>query len=439
MVYRQVLHTATPDDCFINVNVGGFKRRMKHDHLKRFPHTRLALLLGCSSREAILELCDDFIPSEMEYFFDRSPLFFRYILNFYLTGKLHLKEGLCVVSFSQEIEYWGIEERYLDSCCRYKFSKLKKLAEDHSSDESSSDSSMELFPSEADLRGFEGSWCADVRKNIWIRLENPSYSCLAKAMAVASLSMVVLSIVAMCVHSMPEFHQVDENAEQLDQTVQEHPALAHFENFCVLFFSVEFVVRLAVAPSARKFLRSPLNIIDLITVVPFYVTLAVDVADEGESSELENVGKVVQILRLMRVFRILKLARHSIGLRSLGAALRQGSREVRQLVLFLFVGISIFSTLIYFVEKESEKSKLHTIPICWWWATITMTTVGYGDTVPVTQNGKVIGAMCIVYGLLIMALPISNIFDRFSKFYERQRRIAARQRNHQRIRLSSSE
>ncbi|XP_070776829.1 potassium voltage-gated channel subfamily S member 3a [Enoplosus armatus] len=430
MVYGQILRQHSPDGRFINVNVGGFKQRMEHNVLKRFPQTRLGRLLCCSSREAVLELCDDFSPSEMEYYFDRNPLFFCYVLNFYLTGKIHLVDGLCVISFCQEIEYWGIKKRHLDFCCSNKFYELMEFAEDRcwdqgSDDLQSLDSSMEeLSVLEEDTERFEGSWCADVRRNIWIRLENPGYSTSAKVMAVASLSVVIISIVAMCVHSIPDFHQLDLNEKEI-----ENPVLGFFESLCVLFFSAEFILRLAVAPSTRKFLCSPLNIIDLMSIMPFYVTMACDMMDEGENTDLENVGKVVQILRLMRVFRILKLARHSPGLRSLGATLRHSSREVGQLVLFLSVGISVFSVLIYFVEKESQESELQSIPIGWWWATISMTTVGYGDTFPVTPAGKLIGTLCILCGLLIVALPITNIFNKFSKFYQRQRQLDLRQSN----------
>ena len=432
MVYGQVFPQHSSGDCFINVNVGGFKQQMEHTVLQRFPQTRLGRLLCCSSKEAILDLCDDFSPSEMEFYFDRSPHFFCYVLNFYLTGKIHLADGLCVYSFVQEIEYWGIKERHLDLCCSNKFYELMEVAGDKQWDQMSDEvqlhgsasSTEELSASEDNIEMFEGSWCADVRSNIWIRLENPGHSTSAKAIAVASLSMVIISIVAMCVNSMPDFNQLDVN----DQEV-ENPVLNFCEFFCVLFFSAEFILRLAVAPSARRFLCRPLNIIDLMTVMPFYVTVACDMMDEGEGTELENVGKVVQILRLMRVFRILKLARHSAGLRSLGATLRNSFSEVGQLVLFLSVGISVFSTLIYFVENESKESELDTIPICWWWATISMTTVGYGDTFPVTPAGKVIGSLCIISGLLIVALPITNIFNKFSEFYEKKRHLALRQNN----------
>ncbi|KAG8124301.1 hypothetical protein E2320_019641 [Naja naja] len=345
-------------------------------------------------------------------------------------SKLHVMEELCVFSFCQEIEYWGINEFFIATCCSSWYQDRKEECPDKewdqrspggSLDSSSSDDESSIF--EKELEKFDKQWFGELRKNIWIRMENPAYCLSAKLIAVSSLSVVLASIVTMCIHSMPEFQKVGVNDKEV-----ENPILDVVELICIIWFTSELMIRLAAAPSQKKFWKNPLNIIDFVSIVPFYATLAVDTKDE-ESEDIENMGKVVQILRLMRIFRILKLARHSVGLRSLGATLRHSYHEVGLLLLFLAVGISIFSVLVYSVEKDHDSSELSNIPICWWWATISMTTVGYGDTFPVTLGGKIIGTSCIICGILVVALPITIIFNKFSKYYQKQKDIDTDQCN----------
>ncbi|XP_035650469.1 potassium voltage-gated channel subfamily S member 3-like [Oncorhynchus keta] len=429
MGYGQVLHRCGNEEDQVYLNVGGVRHEVAEETLLRFPHTRLGRLLHCRSEDAILELCDDYSATEREYYFDRNPHIFISVINFYRTGRIHIMEEVCVFSFSQEIEYWGIQELHLGDCCSNWFQERKEYIEDRDWDIQSDDvqppsldsSFEELSAMDKDLEKFKGAWCAEVRSYVWIRLEDPGHSLSSKIIAVASLSVVLTSIVAMCVHSMPEFQILDENERHI-----EDPVLAILEVVCIVCFSAEFIIRLIVAPSPRKFLSNTLNIIDVASILPFYITLAFETVDDENSEEnenLENVGKVVQVLRLMRVFRILKLARHSVGLRALGATVRHSYHEVGLLLLFLSVGISIFSVLIYSAEKEEEDTELGTIPMGWWWATITMTTVGYGDTCPVTLLGKLVATLCILCGLLVVALPITIIFNKFSKYYQRNKAI----------------
>uniref|UniRef100_A0A8D0G9L9 Delayed-rectifier potassium channel regulatory subunit KCNS3 n=1 Tax=Sphenodon punctatus TaxID=8508 RepID=A0A8D0G9L9_SPHPU len=423
MVYGEYFHRHGKDDELVNLNVGGFKQSVGQSTLLRFPHTRLGKLLKCHSEEAILELCDDYSVADKEYYFDRNPSLFRYVLNFYYTGKLHVMEELCVFSFSQEIEYWGINELFIDSCCSNRYQERKEEGPDKDWDQKSNDRSIDASSEEESsifekgLERFDELWLGEIRKKICIRMENPASCLSAKLIAISSLSVVLASIVAMCIHSMPEFQIMDANDREI-----EDPVLEVVEIVCIVWFTSELVIRLASAPSQKKFWKNPLNIIDFVSIIPFYATLAVDTKEE-ENEDIENMGKVVQILRLMRIFRILKLARHSVGLRSLGATLRHSYHEVGLLLLFLAVGISIFSVLVYSVEKDDEMTELQSIPICWWWATISMTTVGYGDTFPVTLAGKLIGTVCIICGILVVALPITIIFNKFSKYYQKQKDI----------------
>ncbi|NP_001032460.1 potassium voltage-gated channel subfamily S member 3b [Danio rerio] len=417
MMYGQILHHQGREEDLVNLNIGGIHHKVERCVLLRFPHTRVAQLIQCHSDAAILELCDDYSPTEQEYYFDRSPQVFHCVLNFYRTGHFHTLEELCVFCFSQEIEYWGLCELDLDACCLEWFLERKDEHELNSSGQSSKNaSSGEISVTSEDLWKSEGMRCSDVRKLMWETLEDPQHSRCSRGVAAVSVLVILISILAMCVHSLPEFRY---------QTDGEHSVLDSVELFCIVFFSVEFFLRVIAAPQPLRFLGNPLNMIDVASILPFYITLAVERLDEEDKEEnqsLVNMGRVVQVLRLMRSFRVLKLARHSEGMRAFGETLMNCQCEVGLLVLFITVGISFFSTFIYYTEKEEASSQLSSIPICWWWGIISMTTVGYGDVYPLTVAGRIVATVCILCGLLVISLPITIIMNNFSKYFEKNRK-----------------
>ncbi|KAK1157617.1 potassium voltage-gated channel subfamily S member 1-like [Acipenser oxyrinchus oxyrinchus] len=426
------------EDHLLNINVGGLKRSLCSSTLKKFPDTRLGRLLSCDSEESILQICDDYDVTEKEFYFDRNPGLFPFVLHFYQTGKLHIVEDLCVFSFCQEIEYWGINEFFLDSCCSYRYQDRKLESRDKSWDEESDVSSIDTSVDEIsdltkDILLFRDMRCGTVRKRLWLTLENPGYSIPSKLFSFISISVVLTSIATMCINSLPEYQVFDEDGTTLDDRT-----LQILEFFCICWFSFEVLARMILAPNRKKFFLNPLNLIDLVSVLPIYFTLLFDLAVWSESGKLGNLGKLVQVLRLMRIFRVLKLARHSTGLRSLGATLKHSYREVGSLLLYLAVGVSVFSGMAYTAEYEEEVG-LDTIPACWWWGTVSMTTVGYGDVVPVTVAGKLAASGCILGGILVVALPITIIFNKFSHFYRKQKALEASVRNGHRKPLEPGE
>ncbi|XP_073535711.1 delayed-rectifier potassium channel regulatory subunit KCNS2 [Phyllobates terribilis] len=409
------------EDTELSINVGGYKKRLRYDTLLRFPETRLCKLLTCQSKESILELCDDYDDTKNEFYFDRNPELFPYVLHFYNTGKLHVMGELCVFSFCQEIEYWGINEFFIDSCCSNSYHGRKVEPEqdqwdDKSEQESTTSSFDEILAFYHDASKFDRQLFGNFRRRLWLALDNPGYSILSRIFSILSIIIVLGSIVTMCLNSLPDFQIVNANG-----STEEDPRFEIVEHFGIAWFTLELVVRFAVSPDMTLFFKHPLNIIDFISIAPFYITLIVNLVVES-SPTLANLGRVAQVLRLMRIFRILKLARHSTGLRSLGATLKYSYKEVGLLLLYLSVGISIFSVVAYTIEKE-ENDGLATIPSCWWWATVSMTTVGYGDVVPGSIAGKLTASACILAGILVVVLPITLIFNKFSHFYRRQKQL----------------
>uniref|UniRef100_A0A3P8XZS8 BTB domain-containing protein n=1 Tax=Esox lucius TaxID=8010 RepID=A0A3P8XZS8_ESOLU len=389
---------------FFIVNVGGDRYVFSQEQLAPHPETRLGKL-ALSTWDCALELCDDADFLGNEFFFDRSSQTFQYVMNFYRTGHLHVREELCVLSFLQEIEYWGIDELRIDPCCRDFYYRRKALKESLDVNEVEDDASED--------EDFNGAACPGLRRRLWELLQKPESSRAARTFSMLSVTFVLVSIVNMTLISLYLGGVGSESGGADGGTPFLMDALEHV---CVAWFTGELALRFACVRNKWRFTHSVPNVIDLLSVLPFYVTLAVE-SLPGGSTELENMGRGVQVLRLMRSLRMLKLGRHSIGLQSLGLTITQCYEEVGLLVLFLSVGISIFATVEFALEHDIPGTTFSSVPCAWWWATTSMTTVGYGDVHPDTTLGKVLACLCILSGILLLALPIAIINDRFSACY----------------------
>lgn len=201
------------------------------------------------------------------------------------------------------------------------------------------------------------------------------------------------------------------------------------EAICMGWFTAECIVRFLVSKNKCDFMRKPLNIIDLMAITPYYISVLMSVFT-GENSQLQRAGVTLRVLRMMRIFWLIKLARHFIGLQTLGLTLKRCYREMVMLLVFICVAMAIFGALAQLLEcgldLEDKNEAYASIPASCWWVIISMTTVGYGDMYPFTVPGRILGGMCVVSGIVLLALPITFIYHSFVHCYHELKFRSAR-------------
>lgn len=192
--------------------------------------------------------------------------------------------------------------------------------------------------------------------------------------------LIILSLIAFSLETLPN------KSELFIQT------LNTIEVFCVIIFSIEYVLRIFVADKPLRYIFSFFGLIDLIAILPFYLNVAFDL-------------RSLRAFRIFRIFRALKLVRYNRAMRRFQIAARIVKEEI--ILFFMVASILIFLSAagIYFFENEAQPERFSSIFDSLWWAIVTLTTVGYGDVFPVTIGGKVFTFFVLIIGVGIVTLP----------------------------------
>ncbi|VDO02044.1 unnamed protein product [Rodentolepis nana] len=170
-----------------------------------------------------------------------------------------------------------------------------------------------------------------------------------------------------------------------------HSSFLYIDLVCNVWFLIEFLIRLIVTDSIIRFLRSPLNLIEIAAVISFYTEMFVLVAFQQYPHPPPAFAKcALELFSIVRVMRLFKLTRYISGLKILILTFKASAKELSLLVFFLMVFIVLFAALVFYAERfsPSPKNDFTSIPIGLWWAIVTMTTVGYGDMAPKSYAGK---------------------------------------------------
>jgi voltage-gated potassium channel len=212
--------------------------------------------------------------------------------------------------------------------------------------------------------------------------------------------LIVVNLVSMTLDSVPALQ------------TQYGALFTAIELLSLVVFTIEYALRVWVAAEhaparhsserkARwKFVSSPLGVIDLLAVLPFWLAFVLPVD--------------LRVLLVFRMGRFLKLARYSPAMRSLLDALYNERRALFGCFVILLGATLVTASIMHVIERHAQPEKFGTIPDAMWWAIVTLGTIGYGDVVPVTALGRIVASITIFVGLIMIALPIGIVATAFA-------------------------
>ena len=258
----------------VRLNVGGKVVHVSWNLMLQFPDSRLGKIAQCRSSPELLNLCDSYDPDNNEIFFNYRHNNIMGILNYYRSNTLHISNDCCPIAFMADLMYWGLSETALEPCCYKRWMECKDQLEWEQPKE---DVNQEEFPPGASL----------LQQRLWDTFEHPHTSTLARVIGSISVACIFISTIILTLETLPYFQE------------HEHKIHGEFAPFMIIeaiymaYFSFEFLIRLISCPSKFDFLKNTMNWIDLLAIVPYFFTVALNsygVTEEGVEADFVEVA-----------------------------------------------------------------------------------------------------------------------------------------------------
>ena len=196
--------------------------------------------------------------------------------------------------------------------------------------------------------------------------------------------LILLSIIAFTIETIPDLETETKNF------------LHYFEIVCITIFSIEYLIRIYIAKHKLRFIFSFYGLIDLVAILPFYLSFGFDL-------------RSARSLRFLRLFRLVRLVRYNNAIRRFSLAFKLIKEELMMFSLVSFILIYLSAVGIYYFENAVQPQAFSSIFSSLWWSVVTLTTVGYGDVIPITIGGRIFTFVILMIGLGIIAIPSGMI------------------------------
>ena len=215
-----------------------------------------------------------------------------------------------------------------------------------------------------------------------------------KLFDVILLAAILLSIIGVMLESVDEIDK------------KYHELIMAFEWGFTILFTIEYFFRIYAVNRPLKYIFSFMGIVDLLAIIPTYLIFIFPAV---------HWMSVIRAIRLIRIFRIFKLSRYLRGAHTMQIALRSSRPKIIVFLLSIMLFVIILGTLMYIIENSVGTNGFENIPNSIYWSIITLTTVGYGNIVPMTVLGKIVASFIMILGYGIIAVPTGIVTAEFSR------------------------
>ena len=351
----------------ITINISGIRFETLKSTLAFYPDT----LLGNEERRKRF-----YDPVHHDYFFNRHRACFDAILYYYQSnGRLRRPNFVPIDTFLEEINFFDLGEEALAQV--RKAENLKELRKIR-------------LPRNR------------VRRYLWATLEHPEFSFIAKCVQILSVIVILVSTLALAIESLPSYKnsgdEICSDTEgggssttivQANSTGETSTAGSDCQTYfsspfviiqtvCVIYFTVELILRMISMPSLCDFIQNFLNWVDIAAIVPFYVGLALFFVNRGSNShsEAQAALQLLRILRFARVFKLYRMFRNVKSIRVLAITFKESLVDFIILVVILTLLALLFGAFVFYLENDISMSPFNSIPTAIYWGIVTITTVG---------------------------------------------------------------
>jgi len=209
-------------------------------------------------------------------------------------------------------------------------------------------------------------------------------------------ALIVLSLITFSLETLPGLSETERHVLHVIETTT------------VIIFTGEYLLRLWVAKRRLGFVFSMYGLVDFVAILPFYLALGMDL-------------RSLRVVRMLRLFRILKMVRYSRALRRLVSALAIARDDMIIFGLLASMVLYFSAVGIYYFEGQAQPEVFISVFHSLWWAVVSLTTVGYGDAIPITIGGRIFTTLVLLVGLGIVAIPTSILSTAMAEVRQKER------------------